>query len=64
MYILKFFGRDELEQMTVSKSERKLREAAQDEIDGDLSFATTPSKITFIYCKSNSIGVIGRIEEI
>jgi len=65
MYLLRFFGRDELEQMTISKSKKKLKYAAMNEIDGDLSFRDSDvNETVWISCKKNLIGVIGSIKEV
>jgi len=65
MYLLRFHGRDELEQMKISKDKRKLEAQALKEIDGPLQIrrGVNPD-LVFIYCKEREIGVIGKIEEI
>ena len=63
MYLLKFYGRDELEQMKISDNKTLLEIEARKEIDGDLSFRQM-FDMTFIICKDREIGIIGPIEEL
>ena len=64
MYILRFHDRDEFEQMKISDSVNKLKEAAIYEIDGILDFIIEGEETMYIMCKGHEIGVIGEIEQI
>jgi hypothetical protein len=70
MYILKFFDRNEIEQMTISKSVDKLIRQAELEIGKSLIFKDFHG-VLFIYSpneedrnKDEEIGVICEIQEI
>ncbi len=65
MYLLKFYLRDKLEQMKVSKYRARLEHFAMKEIDDKLSFRRgLDHSVEFIIHNGAEIGVIGKIEEI
>lgn len=63
-FLLKFFGRDELCQMKISKDKNELMRYAKIEYPDITSFFEIQQDLFCIDCNDSVIGVIGVIEEL